>query len=87
MHGRTTIKKNITCGKELIFWEIHRIAFVVVCCTHLLKEVAGYLRIGVVFKNVVRTCVTYQCEFRISKKVVLKILLQFLLLGHVKGEM
>jgi len=52
----------------LIYWETHRIAFVVACCTLLLKEVVGSLRIGEVLKNVVRICVTYQCEFRISEK-------------------
>ena len=52
----------------MIYWETHRIACVVACCTLLLKEVVGSLRIGEMFKNVERICVTDQCEFRISEK-------------------
>jgi hypothetical protein len=33
-----------------------------------LKAVVSSLTIGEVLENVVRICVTYQCEFRISEK-------------------
>lgn len=57
------------------------------CCTLLLKEVVGSLRIGEVFKVLGEYVLQISVNLGFLKKVVLKILLRLLLLGHVKGEM